>query len=167
MSEGPKESPRVLIVEDGDEYLDNLGRFVTGPDYVQAHDGAAALEELRRGGVDLVYLDMRFDRIPRGDLLGDHIAITEQHNGDPSRAWRYLQNHQGLFILDAIRRAGHGGVPVILAYDFSREQARLGHLQKTHPLLFWVPDAVTPDEIRELMGQALERSRGRGGGRRP
>ncbi len=160
MSDRSATPPRVLIVEDGDEYLENLSRFVTGPVYVQAHDGAAALEELARGEVDLVYLDMRFDRIPREDLLGDHAAAARQHNGDSKRAWRYLQNHQGLFILDAIRRAGHGGVPVILAYDFSRERQRLEHLQKSHPLLRWVPDAVTPEEIHQLMDQAIEDARG-------
>ena len=160
MSDRSTKALRVLVVEDGDEYLDNLSRFVTGPVYVQVHDGAAAVAELAKGEVDLVYLDMRFDRIPREDLLGDHAAAAEQHNGDSKRAWRYLQNHQGLFILDAIRRAGGGGIPVILAYDFSREGARLSHLQKSHPRLWWVPDAVTPDEIRDLMDRALADSRG-------
>ena len=151
----------MLVVEDGDEYMDNLSRFVTGPDYVQVHDGRAALDALGAGPVDLVYLDMRFDRIPREDLLGDHVVAMQQHNGDPIRAWRYLQNHQGLFILDAMRRAGHADVPVVLAYDFSRETARLEHLQGSHPLLRWVPDAVTPDEIRRTMRAAIDAGRAR------
>ncbi len=145
-------SPRtVLIVEDGDEYLENLSRFVPGPRYLQAHGGAEALELLAREPVDLVYLDMRFDRVPRSALLGDHEAATREQNGDPLRGWRHLEVNQGLFILDALRRGGHGHVPVILAYDFSRERRRLKHLQTLHPNLHWVPDAVTPDEIRALM----------------
>jgi CheY-like chemotaxis protein len=143
---------RVLIIEDGDEYRENLTRFVPGPDYVQAHSGQEALGLLAAGDVDLIYLDMRFDRIPQADLLGDHAAATRDQNGDPLRGWRFLAMNQGLFILAALRANGHVGVPTILAYDFSREPQRLAHLQRIHPGLRWVPDAVTPAEIRALMG---------------
>lgn len=148
----PAKAPRVLIVEDGDEYRDNLARFVPGPVYVQVHTGAEALRALAAEPFDLVYLDMRFDRIPQADLLGDHAAATQNHNGDPHRGWRFLAMNQGLFILNALRQAGHGGVPVVLAYDFSREGPRLAHLLRQHPNLRWVSDAVTPAEIRALMG---------------
>ncbi len=141
----------VLIVEDGDEYLENLSRFVPGPRYLQAHSGARALELLASEPVDLVYLDMRFDRIPRGDLLGDHARATQQSNGDPARGWRYLQNNQGLFVLDAVHTGGFDHLPVVLAYDFSREGARLRNLRKRYPRLEWVPDAVRPEEIRALL----------------
>ncbi len=140
-------NPIVLIVEDGDEYLDNLSRFVPGPSYLQAHSGREALEILKIHDVDIVYLDMRFDRIPESDLLGDHAAVTREQNGDPARAWRHLMNHQGLYILAALREAGHGGRPIVLAYDFSGELRRFNHLKKTYPALEWVSDAVTPVEI--------------------
>jgi CheY-like chemotaxis protein len=147
---------RVLIIEDGDEYRENLTRFVPGPTYEQAHSGAEALARLAAGArdspVDLIYLDMRFDRIPQSDLLGDHALATRDHNGDPDRGWRFLATNQGLFILAALRQAGFGRIPTILAYDFSREPQRLAHLQRVHPGLRWVPDAVTPAEIRALMG---------------
>ncbi|MCA9527845.1 MAG: hypothetical protein KC549_16275 [Myxococcales bacterium] len=146
----------VLIVEDGDEYRENLSRFVPGPTYLQARSGARALELLQSAPVDLVYLDMRFDRIPQADLLGDHAAATRQHNGDPVRAWRYLETNQGLFVLHALSEGGFGHVPVILAYDFSREATRLKHLKARHPQLWWVPDAVTPEEIRALMDQIFD-----------
>jgi CheY-like chemotaxis protein len=145
----------VLIIEDGDEYLENLSRFVPGPRYLQAHTGAAALDLLATESIDLIYLDMRFDRIATAELMGDHAAATREHNGDPVRAWRHLQMNQGLFVLDALRRAGHGGLPVILAYDFARERKRYERLARQHPTLRWVPDAVTPTEIRELMEQLL------------
>ena len=154
-SDGIDAAPAVLIVEDGDEYLENLRRFVPGPRYYQAHTGAAALELLDAESLDLIYLDMRFDRIPTAELLGDHARATREHNGDPVRAWRHLQNNQGLYILAAIREAGHGDLPVILAYDFSREARRFEHLARVHPSLRWVPDAVTPAEIRTLMDQLL------------
>ena len=149
--------PTILIVEDGNEYLENLSRFVPGPRYVQAKSGAEAVAILRGTAIDLIYLDMRFDRISRADLLGDHAAATREHNGDPARAWRYLETNQGLFILNAVRQAGLGGVPVILAYDFSRERPRFAHLSRMHPTLHWVPDAITPDEIRSLIVRLIDK----------
>ena len=145
----------VLIVEDGDEYLRTLTRFVPGPRYTQVKSGAAALGALHEGGVDLVYLDMRFDRVPLGDLVGDHDEATRRHNGDPAKGWRHLQNHQGLFILDHLVAEGFGDVPVILAYDFSRETRRLEFLRRRTPRLFWVGDAVTPEEVAGVMKEAM------------
>ncbi len=153
----PPTEPTVLIIEDGDEYLENLGRFVPGPRYLQARSASAALALLAQEPVDVVYLDMRFDRIPREDLVGDHAAATREHNGDPQRGWRYLANNQGLFILDALARGGHGAVPVILSYDFGREPKRLRHLIRRYPTLSWVPDAVTPTEIRQALLDAQRR----------
>ena len=145
------EERTVLIVEDGNEYLENLSRFVQGPRYLQSHDGRSAVELLKHERVDLLYLDMRFDRIELPLLLGDHAAAKAEHNQDTNKAWKYLQNNQGLFILEAVRKAGFVGVPVVLAYDFSREEKRFGHLKRVHPSLNWVPDAVTPSDIRALM----------------
>lgn len=146
----------VLIVEDGDEYLENLSRYVVGPRYLQAHSGAEALELMALESVDLIYLDMRFDRIHRKLLLGDHDEATRDNNGDAARGWKYLQNNQGLYILEALRQAGFADVPVILAYDFSGEERRGSHLKRIHPSMTWVPDAVTPDEIRAAMTEQLE-----------
>ena len=146
----------VLIVEDGNEYLENLSRFVEGPRYLQAHNAAQAVALLRTDSVDLVYMDMRFDRIPLRDLMGDHAQATRRHNGDPERGWRYLQNNQGLYILTHIKEAGFGTVPTVLAYDFSREPRRFDFLRKTHPRIGWVPDSVTPDGIRNIMVKLLD-----------
>jgi CheY-like chemotaxis protein len=146
----------VLIVEDGDEYRDNLQHFVPGPRYLQAHNGAEAVAILSGEPVSLVYLDMRFDRIPRNELLGDHARATREHNGDPLRAWSFLVNNQGLFILDEMRRRGFGSLPVILAYDFSREPARLSNLLELYPTLTWVPDMVTPEEIRARIERLIK-----------
>jgi CheY-like chemotaxis protein len=145
------ESLTVLIIEDGNEYLDNLSRFVPEPNYIQTHNGAEALVALRRGSIDLIYLDMRFDRIPLTDLLGDHVQATKQQNGDPARAWRHLQNNQGLYILNYLGEEGHTNTPTIISYDFSREAKRFAFLQKKNPNIGWVADAVTPNEIRQLM----------------
>lgn len=145
----------VLIIEDGDEYLHSLSQFVEGPTYLQAKSGEQAIDFLKREKIDLIYLDMRFDRIPNSDLLGDHIKATKEHNGDPVRALKFLQNNQGLFILEKLRKENFGNVPVILAYDFSRQLKRYDHLKKIHPVLRWVPDAVTPSEIKALMTEIV------------
>ena len=145
----------ILIIEDGNEYLENLEQFVSGPRYLQAHDGATAVACLADASVDLIYLDMRFDRIERGELVGDHAQVTQECNGDPGRAWRFLQNNQGLFILDYLAENGHAGIPVILAYDFSREPKRVAHLRSRHPRMEWVGDMVTPDEIMALMERLI------------
>jgi ActR/RegA family two-component response regulator len=150
----------ILIVEDGEEYLENLSRFVAGPRYVQAHSGAEAIAILHREPVDLIYLDMRFDRTARDLLLGDHEEATRECNGDARRGWRYLQNNQGLYILAALRAEELGGIPVILAYDFSGEPRRAATLQKVHPSMTWVPDTVTPEEIRRAIAARLGRDGG-------
>lgn len=149
------EGTTILIVEDGDEYLQNLSRFVAGPRYLQVHCGADATAMLEREAIDVIYLDMRFDRIDRTFLLGDIVRTTAQHGGSKERAYRHLANHQGLFILDAVRQAGFGDTPVVLAYDFSREQKRFAHLSRMHRSLTWVPDAVTPTEIRDRIERLL------------
>jgi DNA-binding response OmpR family regulator len=145
----------VLIVEDGDEYLDNLSHFAPGPRYLQAHGGAQALAVLAAERVDLIYLDMRFDRIPEADLLGDRAAVARREGQDAGKVTRYLARNQGLYILEALRAAGHVQLPVILAYDFTSEPRRIAHLVRVHPSLTWVPDAITPDEIRARLARLL------------
>jgi hypothetical protein len=147
--------PTVLIVEDGDEYLDNLTHFAPGPRYIQAHSGAQALALLASQPVALIYLDMRFDRIAETDLLGDRDLVARSQGRDAVRITRYLARNQGLYILEALRAAGHTQLPVILAYDFSSEPRRFAHLSKVHPSLTWVPDAITPDEIRSRLARLL------------
>lgn len=151
----PLSDRTVLIVEDGDEYLESMTGFVPGPRYLQARSAAAAVDILSREPVALIYLDMRFDRIPRADLVGDHAAATRARNGDPQRGWRFLQNNQGLYILDALARAGHGGLPTLISYDFSREPARWRRLSARYPQLTWVSDAIGPDDIRDIMARLI------------
>ena len=147
---------RVLVVEDGDEYFDSLTRFVPGPVYLRADGAATALAALGDAPVDLVYLDMRFDRIPRAKLIGDHAAAARSHNGDPNRGWRYLQNHQGLYILNALSEAGLGDLPIVLSYDFQREPARWKALSARYPRLRWLTDTATPAQIRRTILSALD-----------
>ncbi len=143
----------ILVVEDGDEYLDNLSRLLPDWRLVQAHDAADALSILARERPALVCLDMRFDRLERGRLVGDVGEVQGAHGLDEERAWRHLAQHQGLYILAALRQAGHGELPVVLFYDFSAEPRRFANLRRTYPGLRWLPDAATAAELRLLVDE--------------
>jgi len=148
---------QVLIVEDGNEYLTNLSTFVAaGMSYVQVQSGAAACEIALRERPDVVYLDMRFDRTPFAELLGDMVAATARFNGDVGRARTFLQDNQGLFILRALRDAGYRG-PVILSYDFGGEERRFRALSAKDPSLAYCPDYADAATIREAILRAAGR----------
>src|SRR5690606_764558 len=124
---------RVLVVEDGNEYLTNLSTFVAeGMQYTQAQCGRQACKMAAELDPDLVYLDMRFDRTPVEDLLGDVVQLTGRFNGDVARARRFQEDNQGLFVLRALRESGYRK-PVILSYDFGAEERRFQTLSAKDP----------------------------------
>jgi len=143
---------RVLVIEDGHEYSATLTRFLPDFTFVRAGSGQAALELLGQG-FDVVFLDMRFDRVPREALLGDHAAVAERVDGDQDRAWRFLEDNQGAYILAALREEGHG-VPVVFSYDFDGEPRRWKHLVGSYAPLSYLTDAAGPDLIRRTLEQA-------------
>jgi DNA-binding response OmpR family regulator len=139
---------RILVVEDGTEYSDTLGRFLgEGFTVERAGSGGTALERLRAGGVDAVFLDMRFDRLAPGELLGDLDAAADRFNGDLVQARRFLEDHQGTYILDAIRSAGVA-LPVLLSHDFSAEPRRWERLRARFAPVDHLPDDASPAEVR-------------------
>jgi hypothetical protein len=147
----------VLVVEDGDEYLTNLTTFVAeGVEYRQAKSGGQAVEMIAAEEPDLVYLDMRFDRTPIEELLGDMVQLTGRFNGDIGRARRFQQDNQGLFILRALRDAGYRR-PVILSYDFAAEEKRFRALSAKDPALFYCPDYADARTIRQTIMRAVGR----------
>ena len=146
---------RVLVVEDGNEYLTNLSTFVAeGCEYHQAQSGGQACEMAERLQPDCVYLDMRFDRTPVEDLLGDLVQLLGRFNGDVARARRFQEDNQGLFVLRALRESGYRR-PVILSYDFSTEERRFGTLSAKDPALLYCPDYADAKEIREVILRAV------------
>ncbi len=146
---------RVLVVEDGDEYLTNLTTFVAeGITYHQAKSGREACEMAHSVDPDVVYLDMRFDRVPEEDLIGDLVQLTGRFNGDVARARRFQQDNQGMFILRALREAGYRK-PVILSYDFSGEEKRFAALSGKDPALSYCPDYADAKAIRQAIVSAV------------
>jgi CheY-like chemotaxis protein len=147
---------KLLVIEDGHEYTDLLARFMPELDVTRAGTGPDALELLGQRDFDAIFLDMRFERAPESALLGDIGSALDRHNGDPGRAIAHLQDHQGLYILSALREAGRA-LPVLIAYDFSLEPARWGRLRDRFGPVAFAADLAGPAEVRaqlaELVGQ--------------
>ncbi|MEM6990758.1 MAG: hypothetical protein AAF721_09680 [Myxococcota bacterium] len=145
----------VLVVEDGNEYLTNLTTFVAeGFAYRQAKSGLEAQRMLAERRPDLVYLDMRFDRTPEEELLGNLVELSARFNGDTARARRFQQDNQGLFVLRALREANYAG-PVILSYDFGPEERRFKALSARDPFLRYCPDYADAASIRRAILEAV------------
>lgn len=140
---------RVLIIEDGTEYLDLLSRFLVDIDWIRVGSGPEALAWLSRHEADALFLDMCFDRIPIEELLGDIAATALRFNGDPVRARSHLQQQQGLYILSALRGAGIE-LPVLLAIDLRDEPARWQRLRDRYAPVAQAAD-LTPGAVREAL----------------
>jgi len=147
---------RVLVCEDGFEYSETLGRFLPDVSWERAGSGPKALEALRRGGFDAVFLDMRFDRVPDDELLGDVAETADRFNGDAVQARLFLQDHQGNYVLAAIRAAGFR-VPVVLSYDFEAEPRRWAHLEAAYAPVAFLPDGSGPKEVAERLAALTSR----------
>lgn len=148
-------APRVLVVEDGHEYINNLTRFLGEDfDFTRAGDGPAALALLSGERFDAIFLDMKFDRADV--LLGDLGATQRRFAGDAARAKRFLENNQGAYVLAALREAGHAQ-PVIFSYDFDSEPRRLRNLQRRYGPLDYLNDTATPADIRDKLRRAAGR----------
>lgn len=145
--------PRVLVVEDGHEYINNLTRFLgTDFDFTRAGNGPTALSLLASQPFAAVFLDMKFDRADV--LLGDLDATRRRFAGDEARAKRFLENNQGTYVLAAIREAGHT-LPAVFSYDFDSEPRRLRNLRRRYGPLDYLNDTATPVDIRGTLAQAI------------
>lgn len=141
------ELPRVLVVEDGHEYIETLTKYLGSEfDFTRAGNGFEALERLGSELWHAIFMDMRFDRADR--LVGDAGALAARFHGDTERARKYLENNQGTYIAAAIREAGFGH-PMLFSYDFSAEPTRLAHLERQYGPLAYLHDTAGPAEIRE------------------
>ncbi len=102
--------PSLLIVEDGDEYFEFFERHLLGYRLLRAFHAEGALEALRRNTIDVIVMDIRFDRTQRKHLLGDVRETSRERFGqerDLEPAWQYLANRQGFLISKVIRDGGH------------------------------------------------------------
>jgi len=138
---------RVLVVEDGFEYIETLKRFLPeGFDWERVGSGPQAMARLAEEAWDAVFLDMRFDRAPEDELFGDVLEVADRFNGDPVQARRFLEDHQGNFILAALRDGGQQ-IPVLLSYDFAGEPRRWERLRSRYGPVDYLPDNASPADI--------------------
>jgi DNA-binding NtrC family response regulator len=137
----------VLVIEDGFEYSETLSRFLPdGFHWIRVGSGPQALAWLAENQASAVFLDMRFDRTPRDELFGDVEATADRFNGDPIQARRFLEDHQGTFILKALREAGHPH-RVVVSHDFSDQPRRWAKLANRYAPIDYLPDNAPPSEI--------------------
>ena len=146
---------RVLVIEDGEEYIRTLTRFCADVfDFTRAGDGPAALAlldaALELQPFDRVFLDMRFDRVSPAVLLGDIGTTAERFNGDPNRARQFLEDNQGAYVLAALRAAGHT-LPVVFSHDFDAEPKRWASIERMYAPVRYLPDNASADAIRAAL----------------
>lgn len=142
---------RVLVIEDGFEYSETLKQFLSDDiEWERAGSGPQGIARLQGESFDVVFLDMRFDRAPQDELYGDVEEIADRFNGDPVQARRYLEDHQGNYVLAALRDGGHG-VPVLMSYDFDTEPRRWKRLAERYGPVDYLPDNASPAEISERL----------------
>jgi hypothetical protein len=145
----------VLIIEDGFEYTDRAHQWLGDEfEFTRAGNGAEALALLQETAFSLVYLDMNFNRIPTTDLLGPWSEIVDRFGGDADQARGFLEAHQGVYILAAMRDSGCG-LPVLISYDFSAEPKRWQHLKSRYGLLQYLSDNAGPDQVRCALADLL------------
>jgi CheY-like chemotaxis protein len=138
--------PRVLVVEDGAEYVEGFERLAStrglGIAFSRARDLESACAALASSRPDALFLDVVFDRTPEDRLAGDAEALVARFGGDRARAVRHLATQQGFYVLDALASL-LTGIPVVLAYDFAAEPQRLEALRARVPGLRGLPDGTS------------------------
>lgn len=149
---------RVLVIEDGLEYSELLRRFLgDGFTWERAGSGPQALRRLSEEPFEAIFLDMRFDRAPEDELLGDLEAVADRFNGDPIQARRFIEDHQGTFVLAALREAGRTE-PVLMSYDFDGEPRRWERLAARYGPVDYLPDNASPSDIAARLRGLVQRA---------
>jgi hypothetical protein len=101
---------------------------------------------LTAGEFSVVFLDMRFDRCAPDQLLGSLEQAIDRFNGDVLQARRFLEDHQGNYILAAIRARGLA-VPVLLSFDFANEPRRWDRIKARYAPVEYLGGNAEPGEI--------------------
>ena len=145
---------RVLVVEDGTEYVEGFERLASarslGIAFSRARDLGSARAALAAESPDALFLDVVFDRTPEDRLQGDAEALVARFGGDRARAVRHLATHQGFYVLDALAPL-LPRIPVVLAYDFAAEPQRLETLRARVPGLRGLPDGTSLTAALDLL----------------
>jgi len=126
---------RLLVIEDGDEYLEFARVFLRAWELVPARSGADALSHAQ--AIDAFFIDLRFERAQPETLVGDLDGTAARlFAGNRGRALRHLQDQQGTLILAQLRAAGHHQ-PALFVHPFP--QRRLENLRRLYGIVEAVP----------------------------
>jgi len=141
---------RLLVIEDGDEYTEFARVFLARDFEVRtARSAAESLAAIAAEVIDVLLIDLRFDRAPPESLTGDVEETARRlFAGDRDRALRYLQDQQGSLILAAMRTAGHMQ-PAVFVHDFAPR--RLANLRRMYGRVDAVPD-FDVEALRRALG---------------
>ena len=148
---------RILVVEDGHEYIDSfrgllLGRPDPTVELQRVQDLDSTQHVLDSGWPTALFVDVVFDRIPDETLTGDLPAHITRFGGDRARAVRHLAENQGFYILDTLASCLPAEMPVVIAFDFTAEPARLEALRRRIPGLTGLQDGASLSEALRLLG---------------
>jgi CheY-like chemotaxis protein len=150
---------RVLVVEDGAEYVEGFERLASSRGleiaFSRARDLESASAALAPHSPDALFLDVVFDRTPEDRLAGDAEALVARFGGDRAHAVRHLATHQGFYVLDTLAPL-LPRIPVVLAYDFAAEPQRLEALRGRVPLLRGLPDGTSLTAALDLLLRSPE-----------
>jgi hypothetical protein len=130
--------PVMLVVEDGSEYEEFASTFLGARfDILAAHSAREAIERLSARSIDVLLVDLRFERAPSEVLIGDVDSTAKRlFGGDRVRALRWIKDQQGTLVLAEIRKAGFRQRAVFV-HDFPQE--RLRNLAKLYGDVHAVP----------------------------
>lgn len=147
-----KSGLRLLIVEDGREYIDSFTALAgQHPSHAIELRRASSLAQTRplleSGWPSAFFFDIVFDRIPEEELCGDLDSLIARFGGDRARAVRQLADNQGFYILDALASLLPPKIPIVLAYDFSGEPLRLEALRSRIPSLTGLSDGAGLSQV--------------------
>jgi hypothetical protein len=141
--------PRLIVCEDGNEYLDRFRRFL-GADF--AFVAAADFESARAlaSGADGVLLDLDFRRTPTARLIDERGAAAGFVDDDRRRR---LSETQGILILRQLRAVGVA-LPAILFADID-DGERAQFLERTLAPLRIASSRLGIREIGQLFRAVL------------
>lgn len=126
----PPVKPRLVVCEDGAEYVDRFRRFLGDAfDFTPAGDFAAALAAC--AGADGLLLDLDFRRTPAERLVDEGGATALARDAGTRHR---LSQSQGILVLRALRARGVG-LPAILFADLGDAQQASFLEQSLAPLV--------------------------------
>ena len=142
----------LLVIEDGHEYEEFARLFLAKDFEVRGvHSAREALEAIATTPAEALLVDLRFERSPLEDLVGDLEATTKRLGGDRGRAVRWLKEQQGTLVLGALREAGCHS-PAVFVHDFPPR--RLKNLRRLYGDVHAVPSFDAARIRSALLGEA-------------